>query len=267
MKKSSSSTAQGSRRFVAACVSQAVRPAGTPAATTNRDATVRERSRAASRWSPGVAGALLVAPILACLTGCGMQAGTLLYWMGAGRLHQVDAEFTLSEGPILILVDDLNERLTWAPARDRIAEELGKQLLEHETTRKIISPETVKRHRRTHADFDDLKCNQVGRLVGADQVLWIEVQAFRAEEEVHDTTLAASISVTVRVINPNERKNRNKVRLWPPNREGKPATVQLNSNEVGRLKTRANIAAELSRRLAKEVAKFFYKHPLQDPEE
>ena len=205
--------------------------------------------------------------LAACLPGCGMQAGTVLYFLGAGRLHTVEAEFTLSEGPLLILVDDLDERLTWGPARERIAEELARELLEHEATAKIITPETVKRHRRTQADFDDLKCTQVGRLVGADQVLWLEVQGFYAEEEIHDTMRAASLAVTVRVINPNERKDRAKVRLWPPNREGKPAAVQLNSNEVNRLKTKDRIAAELARRLAREIAKFFYKHPVQDPEE
>ena len=196
-----------------------------------------------------------------------MQAGTLFYFLGAGRLHTVEAEFALTEGPLLILVDDLNERLTWGPARDRIAEELAQELLEHEAAAKVIAPQTLKRHRRTQAGFDDLKCTQVGRLVGADQVLWIDVQAFYAEEEVHDTTQAASLAVTVRVINPNERKDRAKVRLWPSNREGKPVAVQLSSIEVSRLKTKDRIAAELARRLAKETAKFFYKHPLQDDEE
>ena len=213
-------------------------------------------------------GAWFLATVFAaCLSGCGAQAGTLLYWMGAGRLVQVEAEYVLGEGSILILVDDLHERLTWALARDSLAKELARELLEHQATQKIISPETVKRYRRTHANFDDLKCTQVGRLVGAEQVLWIEVVAFYAEEEVHDTTQAASISVTVRVINPRERTNRAKVRLWPSAREGKPVSVQLNSNEVNRLKTKERIATELSRMLAKDIAKLFYKHPLQDPEE
>jgi len=194
-----------------------------------------------------------------------VQAGTLLYWMGAGRLHKIEAEFILSEGPILILVDDLEERVTWAPARDLIAKEFARELLEHKATLKVISPETVRRFRRTHANFDDLKCTQVGRLVGAEQVLWIAVTAFYAEEEVHDTTQAASLSVTVRVINPNERKSRHKVRLWPTNREGKAVAVQLNANEVNRLKTKDRIATELSRKLAADVAKLFYEHSLQDP--
>ena len=174
------------------------------------------------RNSSAVLGLSCAALLIACVAGCGMQAGTLFYFLGAGRLHTVEAEFALTEGPLLILVDDLNERLTWGPARDRIAEELAKELLEHEAAAKIIAPQTLKRHRRTQAGFDDLKCTQVGRLVGADQVLWIDVQAFYAEEEVHDTTQAASLAVTVRVINPNERKDRAKVRLWPSNREESP---------------------------------------------
>ncbi|MCP4592977.1 MAG: hypothetical protein GY842_19755 [bacterium] len=206
-------------------------------------------------------------PFTAALAGCGAQAGGLLYFMGAGRLHTIEAEYTLAPGSLLILVDDLDERLTWGPARDRIAEELSKELLEHEAAEKIITPESVKRYRRTHPDFDELKCNQVGRLLGADQVLWLEVKAFYAEEEIHDTTHAASLSVTIRVIDPNERKDRHKVRLWPVNREGKPVAVQLTSNKVTSLRTKDAIAGELARQLAKDIAKLFYDHSFQDDED
>ena len=203
----------------------------------------------------------------ACSAGCGMQGGTILYFMGAGRLQMVEAEYTLSEGPVLVLVDDLDERLTWAPARDRLAADLTRELLDHQVTQKVISPEAVKRHRRTHSNFDELKCTQVGRLVGADQVLWIEVTSFLAEEEIHDIARAAYLAVTVRVINPNERKDRGKVRLWPTGREGKLVAVQLNSNEVSPLRTRDRIATELTRKLAADIARLFYEHPLQSPEE
>jgi hypothetical protein len=200
----------------------------------------------------------------ACFAGCGPQAGAFLYWMGVGHGQQVDAEFTLSEGPVLILVDDFEERLTWAPARDYIAEALAKQLREHQAAQKVISPETLKQCRRTRTDFDDLKCTQVGRLVGADQVLWLEVNDFLAEEEVHEATQAASVSVTVRVINPHEQKDRAKVRLWPTDREGKLVSVKLSPNDVNRLKTKDAIAGELADKLAKEIAKLFYKHPAQE---
>jgi hypothetical protein len=93
------------------------------------------------------------------------------------------------------------------------------------------------------------------------------VQSFFAEEEVRDTTKAANISVTVKVIDPKEREDRRSVRLWPTGREGKPVAVELNSNEVSRLRTRERIADALAERLAKEVAKLFYEHPLQDEDE
>ncbi len=214
-----------------------------------------------------VRGCVGVALLLMCVPGCGVKWGAVFYWMGAGRMHKVEAEYILSEGPILVLVDDLEGRLTWASTRERLAELLADELVERHATERVISPETVKRYRRTHADFDNLKCAPVGRLVGADQVLWVEVKAFFAEEEIYDTTKAATIAVMVRVINPNERKDRGKVRLWPANREGKPVTVQLRATEVGRLKTKDRIAAELARRSACEIAKLFYKHPLEDVEE
>ena len=191
----------------------------------------------------------------------------MLYWLGVGDDQKVEAEFTLSPGPVLILVDDPEERLTWGPARDQIAEGLAKILLENQGTQKIISPETLNRHRRTQADFDSLSCAQIGRLVGAEQVLWLEVKSFVAEEEIHDMTDAGALSVSVRVINPNEQKDREKVRLWPTEREGKSVAVGLSASEATRLKTKEAIAGELAAKLSKEVAKLFYKHPLKEEEE
>ena len=37
-------------------------------------------------------------------------------------------------------------------------------------------------------------------MAGADQVLWIEVQEFRAEEQIEDALVAAYFNVTLKVI-------------------------------------------------------------------
>ncbi len=53
------------------------------------------------------------------LTGCaGETFGGLLYHLFLPHSSRVTAEFTLADGPLLILVDDDWEQLTWPPARD-----------------------------------------------------------------------------------------------------------------------------------------------------
>lgn len=204
--------------------------------------------------------------MLVCVCGCGYQGGMLLSALGAGKMHMVDAEFKLGDGPVLVLVDDLEEKLTWPEARELLTDEMGKQLIEHKATKQIISPETVARFRRTSPEFEQRGVREVGRMSGADQVLWLEVQTFFAEEEMQDTSQAALLTVTVKVIDPNAEE-RSKVRVWPATPEGKPVSTKLNPSDVIRLKTVPNIGRDLCEKTARDVVKLFYKHPLQDPDE
>ena len=206
------------------------------------------------------------AAALLALCGCGYQGGVLLSVLGAGQMHKVEAEYKLSDGPVLVLVDDLEERLTWPDARELLTEETTKLLIEHKATKKIISPETVARFRRGTPQFETRGAREIGRMVEADQVVWLEVKAFIAQEEMQDTSQAAILTVTVKVIDPNAEE-RSQVRLWPTVPEGRPVTTQLNSSDVVRLKTLPNIGRELCEKTAKEVAKLFYKHPIEDPDE
>ena len=97
-------------------------------------------------------------------------------------------------------------------------------------------------------------------------MLWLEVQSFFAQEEIHDTRQAAILTVTVKVIDP-KAEERSQVRQWPSQREGKPVTTQLSPSDVIRLKTLPNIGRELCEKNARDVVKLFYKHPFQDPDE
>ena len=219
--------------------------------------------------SPRLAVPLFLAGLALTLApaGCGPQIGSALYFMGAGHLYKIEAEYEFGEAPVLILVDDLQGHLTWPQARDVLAEQIGKQLLKNEAATKIISPRTLRRFRRTHADLDDIPCNKLGRMLGAEEVLWVEIKAFYAEEEFHDTAQAAAVTVAVRVIDATEKENARKVRVYPTNSEGKPVSADLTANEAGRLRAKGKIAAALCEKLADKVAKLFYKHSFQEAEE
>lgn len=193
-----------------------------------------------------------------------MQAGALAYFLGFGGQHKVKAEYTLSSGPILILMDDYAGRLFWPEVGDLLATTLAEELLTHKATEKVISNDAVRRLRQVHEDFDQYSCRRVGETVGADQVLWIEVAEFFASESVEDTTVAARLGVTVKVINPKGTKKTRTVRLWPTEQEGRPARAELSSNDISRAGTRPAIARVLASKLAVDIARLFYDHTLDD---
>jgi hypothetical protein len=163
-----------------------------------------------------------------------------------------------------VLVDDYGERLTWPETRDLLAVQVGEELLRHEATEKIISNDAVRRHRQARPDFNKKSCREIGEMVGADQVVWLEVADFFASERPQDSTSAARIAVTVKVVNPKGSKSEGTVRLWPEEREGHPIKAELSANEASRHDSRREIAKALSQKLATEVARLFYEHTLQD---
>jgi hypothetical protein len=200
----------------------------------------------------------LVAP------GCGPRAGALAYALGIGGQHKVRAEYTLSPGPILILVDDYADRLFWPETGDMLATAVAEELLTHKATKKVIANDTLRKLRQVHQDFDQYSCRRVGETVGADQVLWLEVTEFFASETVEDTTVAARLGVTVKVINPKGTKEKGTVRLWPTQREGHSVRAELSSNDISRAGTRPAIARVLTTKLAVDIARLFYDHTLED---
>jgi len=188
----------------------------------------------------------------------------MLYYLGAGDRQKTAAQFTLGKGPILVLVDDLGERVIWPEIRERLAGRLADDLLAHKATEKVISPQTLQLARRTQPDFDKRGCREVGRLMGADQVLWVEVADFFASEALEDVDSATRIAVTIKVVDPKGTVKDGNIRVWPVEREGRPVKVELSANDVNRARTRQAIAEELTSRLAVEIARLFYEHPLDD---
>ncbi len=181
-----------------------------------------------------------------------------------GRREKVAPQFELSGGPILVFVDDYNSRVTWPEASDLLEQAVAVELVSHGATEKVLSPDALRRLRQTHTDFEDMYCNEIGRKVGADQILWLEVADFFASEQMSDLTAAARMAVTVKVINPHGTHRDGTVRLWPASRDGHPVRAELSANEVSKVKGRRAIATALTKKLAGEVARLFYEHKLED---
>ncbi|HEY3243034.1 MAG TPA: hypothetical protein VGM03_06745 [Phycisphaerae bacterium] len=205
-------------------------------------------------------------PIVALLlcTGCGMQSGILLFHSGLLKSPNVQAEFKLTDGPVLVLVDDFEEMLESPEARNLLGQLLSQELVDKGAVKKIVRPEVVDDLRRKEREFDKRGCREVGRLAKADQVVWMRVRDYYAGEEAADRGEAAKITVAVKVINALEEKDKSKVRLWPASYDGSQVSVELTVGEVGRAGTREAIAKALCTKLAGRVAKLFYDHPMED---
>lgn len=210
-----------------------------------------------------VHGAILTL-VLVVVSGCTYSGGKLLYMLGLGEARVVPAEFTLTKEPVLIFVDDYRERLTYPLAARDLFDELSQELLRKKAATKLIPLSTMDGLRQSHPDFSELSAREIGELVGADQVLWIEIQDFLATEEVTNVADAAYLHVTLKVLDPHETKRRSRIRLWPVSPTGHLVTVGISGARVSELGSTARVSKELTRQAAVEIAKRFHDYQLDD---
>lgn len=209
---------------------------------------------------PGIWASCAVTACCLLPAGCTYSGGELLYFLGVGKPRMIEAVFRLSQGPVLVFVDDVNERMESPKAGRNLFDGLSQELLRHEAAEQIIPLRTVEQLRQTMPDFDKRGCREIGELAGAEQVLWIEVRDFLAEEQIFDASNAAYIVVTVKVINVLESQKRSRVRLWPTSPDGFLVTAKMNGSEVVTIGSKDAIGQELTTRVAQHIAMLFYDH-------
>ena len=204
--------------------------------------------------------------ILLLPTGCGFSGGQALYMLGVGKGQKVEAKFHLTEGPLLILFDDL-DRVDVPTFEMHLHDAVSQELLKHKAAQKIIPYDTIQHLRRTWPEFPDRGAREIGVKAQAEQVLWLEVQDFALSRESFDPERAAIITVSVKVINPLEAKDKSNVRLWPSTHAGHLISASLSAPEVTLCQNDQVLSRKLSLELADKIAKLFYDRRLEDTEQ
>jgi hypothetical protein len=195
----------------------------------------------------------------AVLPGCGRYGG-LAYYMGMGRGTKIEPQFELPKATTVVLVDDPAERVVWPRTRDLLERYLGEELLAHDAVPAVVHPDAVTRFRQADSRFERYSATAIGRKLGADTVIWIEVRDFFAPTEIEDTSTAALISVAIKVLNAAEEERSDRVRLWPVDESGYIHSTELNAVQVAKFKGDNAVAKELARRAAIQIGRYFYRH-------
>ncbi|MCG3136675.1 MAG: hypothetical protein HJJLKODD_00510 [Phycisphaerae bacterium] len=200
-----------------------------------------------------------LAGLLPLLGGCGPKFGALLYHMGVARTEKVKASFELSRESLLILVDDDQELVQWAPATDLLTNEVARNLQENKAAGYIFTSEEIDRVRNADDQFQQRSISEVGQQFGSDQILWVQLIDYQASREFEDASRVARITVRVKVFDP-QAEVKAEMRLWPESMEGELVTIEKNAADIQKLNTEEDIARLLITELARTVAELFYEH-------
>jgi hypothetical protein len=215
--------------------------------------------RLRSRWL------VLGLALLAVLPACNIL-GPLSYIVGG--LPKIPAEYIVEDRPTVVFVDDRanvidsNSRLLRLELADIVTTQLMVKKVITEPS--AISPRDAMGMAMSRDRFSELlPIDAIGREVGAEQILYIEMHAFRdtGDGSVPRPTAACRVRLLDVV---------NRVRLFP-DPEGQMPSRLVNANtppiDPGLLRSpssRLKVHRALVTSLGKEIVKLFYKHEARE---
>jgi len=195
------------------------------------------------------------------LAGCGPSLGSWMYTLGLYPKQKVPAAYKLPPGSVLILVDDDRDLIQPSEARLALVDELAKELKEHEIADRVTTNEEIAKIRQAEPKFAQRGAREIGELANADTVIWLSTIEFSLPDDLEMVIEPAKFAVRLKMINARAEQ-RDEVRLWPPEREGRIVEAVVKPHEIRASKTLVEAHRKMAAALADEVAKLFYDREL-----
>jgi hypothetical protein len=195
---------------------------------------------------------LALAAVLACAPGCEI-AGVVAHAIGPPA---VEALYTPAQTPMLVLAENFAN-----PSSGQIEAEQLERFVIDELTAHAVAPmadyEAVYSLRANEpARFRAMSIDQLGKLAGAAQVLYINLQLSTTAVAENAEAFQGSASVTVRIIDVETGRT-----LWPE--QGSEGYPLHEDSRMVRKQPGVNDAAvrrDLQRSLAYQIGQLFYKY-------
>jgi len=177
----------------------------------------------------------------------------------------VPAEYELPDRPTVVFVDDREGKLVPVGLRDVIAEKISEDMMVQNVVSTTIRPrDAIALARSRDRKNELLPIDAIGRAVGAEQVIYIEIDSFTESPDNYQPTPQAT--ARVKVIDVVEQQ-----RLFPADQSNSFDfyTVNTQIEEVDRqlyrsASTRRAIREMLARQLGTRIGQLFYEHKPPD---
>lgn len=207
-------------------------------------------------WSPARRNkAVCLCIVTLMMSGGCIKLAALWTNMTGGDI--VKAEFKPASGPLLIFIDDSRSQITEPRAERDLHKKISAVFLENDVNKKVIPYQELAHFRQMEKDFDKLSPRYIGEKLGADQVIYINVERFTIQSEPGAPIFKGDFAVRVKVLS-TERKH--DVRLWPREESGRLVAVTTPAIPSDSEKSATEYAGKLADKLGEKVAKLFYEH-------
>jgi hypothetical protein len=209
--------------------------------------------------------ACLPALLLVLALGASALGGCNIVTPAAYIIHgppQVDAEYTLADRPTVVFIDDRENLVNPVSFRRVIADKVSQDLMVKKLVTRTISPQdAMMLASRRDSASDVMPIDAIGRAVGAEQVIYVEMLGFA--DHMEGGVPRAVALCRVRVIDVEKRE-----RLFPapseqsaePGRVLQIITREFSPDLYRSRGTRQQIVQTLSEETGERIAKLFYRH-------
>jgi hypothetical protein len=205
-----------------------------------------------------IAKALLLGAVLAGAAGCSTQM--LAYLMATfAPPEKIKAVYEPPKGKkYLVFVDDRPAPVSWEPIKQELATRIGQKLQEKKFASSLVAYERIQ-DLTSGRDFDKMSIAEAGQKLGADVVLYVQIDYFALREAPESPLWQGRLATSVWMVDA-----RSPQRLWPkdvpigtgyqvPPVDTKPA--EHPSPSYGEL-----VAKDLAEQMADRIVKLFYDH-------
>ncbi|HUT60986.1 MAG TPA: hypothetical protein VNA25_24325 [Phycisphaerae bacterium] len=159
---------------------------------------------------------------------------------------------------VLVFVDDQKFPVEYEPVKYELAARINKQLIEHKIARSTVRYELLQ-NLSTTRDFHRLAISEVGAKLGADLVLYVQIEAFSLKDNPYSPLWQGRLETSVWFVDA-----RKPAKLWPtdvPHGSGHIVPpVEFKPTENPSVTYGEEVAKSLAAQMAERIVKLFYDH-------
>ncbi len=166
----------------------------------------------------------------------------------------VDAEYEPKKRPTLVLVENFQDPDASSADGDTIARAVGEQLHQHADLAVVDPDKLVPLRTEQAAAFHDMSVPAVGRAMGAEQVVYVNLVESEASADPTGAAVHATATARVRVVDAATG-----VVLWPAGQpRGKELTAKMEYDRTDSERG-TGMRGEMLGQLSDQIAKLFYR--------
>lgn len=190
--------------------------------------------------------------LIAALAGCNILGPAFVLIHGPPKIYRAHTLDRTKK--VAILIDDPAGRVPRTQLRIVMGEEAEQILLKKNLVADAISARSTIAAAAQARGGEPLSITAIGRMVGADQVIWVGIEGFTLSPD--GETFEPTVAATVKLIDVHEDR-----RIWPESGPGYPLIVRksMRSREPPRSRSEAEqIQIELAKFAGRGIAELFY---------